>query len=138
MSNIDAPEELSQDHRGYSFWLTMLLAGSIVVFGGVLLLNSLWPGVPAGASSYAIAGLGFLVTGVLMGAGSIKAVWVYVATYAFAVVVTVWGAASSNWGLMSWLLGPTLLLILVLATVPVLRRRTRLYRLPWQGGADSR
>ena len=125
MRTATHPASQSQENRGIGFWLTMALAGIITVFGIPILLGGIWLIALGGSWYYAIAGLGLLATAVFMAAGALTAVWIYLATYVFTLVWALWEVGFDGWAQVPRLVAPTLILVLVLATIPVLKGRRR-------------
>lgn len=104
-------------------WATMILAAAILALGVVIGAGGVWLLTLGGSWYYAIAGLGLIATGVLMLMGRMLGVFAYVATFLFTLVWAFWEAGLDGWALVPRLAGPAVLLVLVLLTIPVLRRR---------------
>lgn len=130
MTTIDMKPTPTRDHRGIGYWLTMLLAGVITMFGVPILAGGIWLIILGGSWYYALAGVGLLATAALILAGSITAVSVYAATYLFTLIWALWEVGLNGWAQVPRLVAPTVILVLVLATIPVLRRRNGIIRLP--------
>jgi quinoprotein glucose dehydrogenase len=114
-----------EEGRGIGFWLTMLLAVFIVLFGVPILLGGIWLTLLGGSWYYVFAGLGLLLTAFFFFKRSMLAVWVYLLTFAGTLIWALWEAGSDRWAQVPRLLAPTILLVLVLLTIPVLRDRFR-------------
>jgi len=135
MSTTELQQQFPKDQRGVGYWLTILLAGAIALLGIWLFFGGAWLIWLGGSWYYAIAGFGLLVTAGLLAGGSMRAIWVYMITYAFTLVWAIWEAGLDGWAQVPRLIGPTLLLFMVLATIPVLNKQKFLYRLPkWAAG----
>ena len=104
-------------------WATMILAAALIALGVIIGAGGIWLLTLGGSWYYAIAGLGLVATGVLLIKGRMLGVFVYVATFLFTLVWAFWEAGLDGWALLPRLAGPAVLLVLVLLTIPVLRRR---------------
>ncbi|WP_101340484.1 PQQ-binding-like beta-propeller repeat protein [Cereibacter azotoformans] len=111
--------------RGAGFWMVMVLAAVIVIFGLLIAAGGGWLLALGGSWYYLPAGLGLLVTGWLLFRQSMAAVWVYLVVYAGTVVWALWEAGLNLWPQVPRLVAPTLILLLVLLSIPVLRRGSR-------------
>ena len=122
--------------RGFGFWASMVLAVVLVVIGLLLLAGGIWLITLGGSWYYAIAGIGVTASGVLLFMGRRLAVLVYAVTWLFTFVWALWEAGLDGWAQVPRLVGPTVLLVLVLLTIPVLRRRDP-QPLRWRGTATA-
>lgn|SRR5690606_31674538 len=104
---------------------TIALAVVLGVFGLVLLGGGLWLIVLGGSWYYAIAGLGLCVTAWFLGQPSMLALWVYLATYVFTLGWAFWEKGDNWWAQVPRLVAPSVVLILVLLTLPVLKSGKR-------------
>lgn len=109
--------------RGVGFWLTMALAVVVLLFGLPILAGGLYLIFLGGSWYYAVAGLGLLATAFLLFNTSMTAVWVYLATWVFTVVWAFWEVGFDWWAQVPRLVAPTVVLVLVLAAIPALKRR---------------
>ncbi|WAP68222.1 hypothetical protein [Jiella pelagia] len=109
--------------RSWGYWAVVVLAVVIVLFGlpifggGAYLI---WLG---GSWYYFIAGIGLLATAWFLVKASMLAVWVYLATWVFTLIWALWEKGFDGWAQVPRLVAPTVILVLVLAAIPVLRRR---------------
>lgn len=110
-------------HGGYI--ATILLAVVLALFGLVLLGGGIWLIALGGSWYYAIAGLGLCVTAWFLARPAMPAFWVYLATYAFTLVWAFWEKGGDWWAQVPRLVAPSVVLILVLLTLPVLRSGRR-------------
>jgi quinoprotein glucose dehydrogenase len=101
----------------------MVLAVVLVVVGLLLVAGGIWLIALGGSWYYLIAGIGVTASGVLLAMGRRLAVPVYVVTFLFTLVWALWEAGLDGWAQVPRLVGPAVLLVLVLLTIPVLRRR---------------
>ena len=102
---------------------TVLLAIVLALFGVAILGGGIWLITLGGSWYYAVAGLGLCVTAWFLLNASMMALWVYLATYAFTVVWALWEKGLEPWAQVPRLVAPTVILVLVLLTLPVLRAR---------------
>ena len=105
-----------------AFWATMLLAVILVVVGLILAGGGVWLMSLGGSWYYAIGGLGLIASGALMLMRRMLGVLIYAATYVFTLAWTLWESGLDGWAMVPRLVGPTILLVLVLLTIPVFRR----------------
>lgn len=96
--------------------LILLLCGALLAFGGawLILLGGSW--------YYLIAGLGLLVSGWFLARASDLGVWIYLLVFAGTVVWALWEAGLNPWAQVPRLVAPTIILALVLLTLPGLHR----------------
>jgi quinoprotein glucose dehydrogenase len=69
-----------------------------------------------------VAGFGLIATGIFLFRGSMIAVWIYLVTFVFTLVWALWERGFNGWAQVPRLLGPAILFVLILLTIPVLRR----------------
>lgn len=100
----------------------MALAIVLVIFGLPILVGGVWLIMLGGSWYYALAGVGLLATAYSLFHHSMAAVWVYLVTFAGTVIWAFWEVGFNWWAHVPRLVAPTLILIFVLATIPVLRR----------------
>lgn len=111
--------------RGPGFWWTMFVAVVLLVFGLPIAAGGLWLITLGGSWYYLPAGLGLLLTAWFLLQRSMSAVWVYLITYVATLVWAIWEAGLDGWAQVPRLVAPTVVLILVLSTIPVLRGSVR-------------
>lgn len=109
--------------KGAGYWAVMALAGALIVVGGMLLAGGVWLIALGGSWYYAPAGLGLIVSGLLMMSGRMAGVWIYVLVYAGTAVWAFWEKGLDGWAQVPRLVAPTVILVLVLLSIPVLRRK---------------
>jgi len=108
-------------HKGIGYWLTMLLALVILIFGLWLFIGGVWLITLGGSPYYGFAGLLLLITSVLMFRGQQVAIWVYALAFLFTLIWALFESGFNGWAQVPRLLGPVIMFILVLCTTPVLR-----------------
>lgn len=104
---------------------TLVLATVVGVFGLLIFGGGVWLITLGGSWYYAIAGIGLCLTAWYLVEPSLMALWVYLATYALTVVWALWEKGFDGWAQVPRLVAPTLILVLVLLTLPVLRKGHR-------------
>lgn len=119
---MDRSDTGSRPGRGLGYFATVAVAVLCLLFGIPILLGGIWLIALGGSWYYAIAGAGLVVTGALLIRASISAVYVYFSTYVFTVIWALWEAGLDGWAQVPRLVAPTVMLVLVLLTLPVLRR----------------
>jgi quinoprotein glucose dehydrogenase len=115
----------THERRGIGFWLTMVLAVCIVLFGIPIFAGGIWLITLGGSWYYVFAGLGLLLTAFFLFQRSMLAIWVYLLTFAGTLVWAVWEAGLDGWAQVPRLLAPTIVLVLDLLTIPDLRNHFR-------------
>ena len=101
-----------------------LAAFATVVFlcGAWLLGNGIWL-VSLGGSWYSvITGAGLLATSIFLYAASATAFWIYLATFVFILVHTFRDSGSDGWTQAPQLIGPAIVFLAMLISMPILRR----------------
>lgn len=121
-----ATHELSRPtHKGFGFWWTMLVASILVVFGLPIAAGGLWLITLGGSWYYLPAGIGLLLTAYFLFRREVAAIWTYIIVFAATVIWALWEAGLDGWAQVPRLIAPTVVLLLVLTTLPVLRGSTR-------------
>lgn len=121
--------------HGIAFWLMMFLALVLLAVGLALAVGGAWLIALGGSWYYLPAGLALILAGALMMAQRMAGVWVYALTWALTWAWAVWEVGLDLWPLVPRVVAPTVLLVLVLLTIPVLRRRENWRRRPAAGVA---
>lgn len=114
---------MAELNRGFGHWATVVLAVVMAVFGIPILGGGVWLILLGGSWYYAFAGLGLVVSAYLLFRHSIVGVWVYLATFAGTLMWALWESGLNGWAQVPRLVAPTIVLVLVLLTIPVLRGR---------------
>lgn len=126
-----APTHPRPAHR----WAPVSLAVALLLFGIPIFAGGVWLIVLGGSWYYAPAGLGLIATATLLFQRDMAAVWIYLATYVGTVLWAVWEAGFDGWAQVPRLVAPTVVLVLVLLTIPVLRRRPAAR--PWRQTGEA-
>ncbi len=123
-----ATHDLShRDRKGIGFWWTMLVAIVLVIFGLPIAAGGVWLIALGGSWYYLPAGIGLLLTAYFLFRRDMMATWVYLITYVATLVWALWEAGFNGWAQVPRLVAPTVVLLLVLSTIPVLRGSIRRY-----------
>lgn len=111
--------------RGFGFWWTMFVGVILLLFGIVISVGGFWLITLGGSWYYFPAGIGLVLTASFLFRRDTKALWVYFVTWTATVVWAIWEAGFDGWAQVPRLVAPTIVLVLVLSTVPVLRGSIR-------------
>ena len=115
------PSTLARWYAGIVGVLTFV-AGLVLAGGGVALI------IVGGSWYYLIAGLGLIGAGALIATGSLMGVALYVLVYLGTLVWALWEAGLDGWPLVPRLGAPTVALVLIVLTIPVLSRMGSAWR----------
>ncbi|RFD21400.1 glycerol dehydrogenase [Komagataeibacter melaceti] len=115
MSSLTGP-------RGAAGWATLVLAVIIILLGLPLVYMGAELAFIGGSWYYVLCGLAITIAGILMAMGRVAGAALYLAAYAVTWVWALWEVGFDGWGLLPRVLGPTLIAIAVLASLPTLRR----------------
>lgn len=111
------------DHgSGASVW-TMIVGAVLLLFGIPILAGGVWLISLGGSWYYAPAGLALVLSGYHMMRGHIGGAQLYVLTWVATLIWAYWEVGFDGWALVPRVVAPTVLLILVLTTIPSLARR---------------
>ncbi len=108
-----------------AIWWSLFVAALLVVFGLPIAAGGAWLIALGGSGYYLPAGLALLLTAVFLFRRDRAAIWIYLATYAATVIWALWEVGLDPWAQVPRLVAPTIVLILILTTIPVLRRPLR-------------
>jgi quinoprotein glucose dehydrogenase len=114
---------MAATNRGFGYWAVVVLALVMFGFGLPILAGGIWLITLGGSWYYALAGLGLIVSAHFLFHHSISGVWIYLLTFAGTLVWALWEAGLDGWAQVPRLLAPTIILVLVLLTIPALRGR---------------
>lgn len=115
----------SAGSRGAGFWWTMFVGVVLLVFGVPIAGGGLWLITLGGSWYYLPAGVGLVLTAWFLFQRSLNALWIYLLTYVATLAWAFWEAGLDGWAQVPRLLAPTIVLILVLTTLPNLRGSVR-------------
>ncbi|USQ94860.1 PQQ-binding-like beta-propeller repeat protein [Caulobacter sp. RL271] len=106
--------------RGPMGVLAAILGVVLILIGLTLAAGGGWLLALHGSPYYLLAGLGLIVSGVLLILRRIAGIWVYAAVFAATLVWALWEVGLNGWALVPRLVGPLVLLWLTLACAPLL------------------
>ncbi|MCF8709668.1 membrane-bound PQQ-dependent dehydrogenase, glucose/quinate/shikimate family [Rhizorhapis sp. SPR117] len=101
--------------------LTMIVAAILTLIGLILSVGGAWLTLLGGSIYYLLAGLLLIASGVFLFRGRTFGVLLFLVVYVMSVI---WGLAEAGldgWALLPFTVGPTVLLLLVLLTLPILQ-----------------
>ena len=110
--------------RGWLWVLGAIFALLGIVLGG----GGIWLITLGGSWYYLIAGIGLIASGYYVVRGEMTGFWVYLATWIFTVIWALWEVGLQGWPLVPRLVAPTVLLIVLLLSLPAFGRRVRYVR----------
>jgi quinoprotein glucose dehydrogenase len=100
--------------------VVLITVGLIIAGGGVWLI------VLDGSSYYLVAGIGLIVSGLMLLHQRFVAIWIYIAIWFITLIWAHWEVGFNGWALLPRVVAPTLILALVLIAIPGLRRTASL------------
>jgi quinoprotein glucose dehydrogenase len=110
---------LASSRKGAGGWAVLLLGLVLALIGLVLTIGGAWLALLGGSPYYVLAGLGLLVSGVLLARRRALGAWIYIAVFGLTVLWALWEAGLNGWALVPRVIAPAVLLVLVLAALPV-------------------
>ncbi|MET3926737.1 membrane-bound PQQ-dependent dehydrogenase, glucose/quinate/shikimate family [Devosia sp. 2618] len=121
--------------RGFGYWAVVVLSALMALFGLPILAGGLWLITLGGSWYYAFAGLGLVVSAYFLFRQSVVGVWVYLLTFVGTLIWALWEAGFNGWAQVPRLVAPTVVLALVLLTIPALRSRFTMPRATFAAAA---
>lgn len=118
----DPQQQTTRRSSAWQAGLSRLLGAVFGFIGLILSAGGLWLIMLGGTFYYLVAGVGLLATAVFYFRRSMLAVWLYLLTYAFTLVWALWEVGFDGWAQVPRLVAPSVLLVLVLASIPILKR----------------
>ena len=115
------------NRRGIAFWWTMLVGVLLLAFGLPIAVGGAYLITLGGSWYYLPAGIGLIATAWFLFRREIMALWVYGVTYVGTLIWALWEAGFNGWAQVPRLIAPTIVLVLVLTTLPALRGSIRRY-----------
>ncbi|MBB2174072.1 glycerol dehydrogenase [Gluconacetobacter asukensis] len=107
--------------RRASEWATCAVAVLLIVLGLPLVIMGTELALLGGSLYYILAGTAIIAGGILMLRGSVAGALLYLLAWLLTWPWALWEVGFDGWGLLPRLLGPTLIAVLVVLTIPVLR-----------------
>ncbi len=109
------------DDYGFGSWWAVIFGGVLFVLGLALAAGGAWLIWLGGSWYYLLAGTGLMLSGVLTARRLISALWVYGCVWLLTLVWAYWEVGLDGWALVPRVVAPTILMLMMLATIPVLR-----------------
>lgn len=107
--------------RGPGSWAVVLLGVVLALIGAVLSMGGAWLLSLGGSFYYLLAGVGLVISGLLLIRGRMAGVWVYLGVYVATIAWALWEVGLQGWPLVPRIVAPSVLLVLVLASIPALQ-----------------
>lgn len=114
--------DLHSDH--HKNWAVLILAWVCFLFGALLGAGGIWLITLGGSWYYALAGVGLIVTSVLLRAHRLSALWMYFLIWLATVIWAFWEVGTEWWAHVPRLVAPTVVLVAILLCTPALKRRS--------------
>ena len=118
---------------GRAVWSVGILGGVIALIGIILALGGAKLIGAGGSWYYLFAGLALIVAGLAIAQRKLLGAWIYVGAFLGTALWAFWEVGLNGWALVPRLVGPLILLLLVILSLPVLDasrgRRRRLFGL---------
>src|SRR5690625_5455229 len=108
---------------GFGAWALAVFAVVLVLLGAVLAAGGAWLVALGGSFYYLLAGLGLVVSGVLLLGDRPAGAWLYLLVFLATLLWACWEGGLDGWALVPRVVGPAVLAVLVLLFIPVARRR---------------
>ena len=119
--------------RGPGFWWCAVLGFVLILLGLGLGVGGAWLLTLGGTWYYLAAGVGLLISGALIARRNSLGAWIYVLTWLVTVVWAYSEVGFDGWGLLPRDFGPTIVLVVVLLSLPAMRG----HRFDWIGSRSS-
>jgi quinoprotein glucose dehydrogenase len=107
---------------GAGGWYSLVLGVVIVLIGLVIGAGGLWLVSLGGSAYYLLAGLGLIVSGVLLVLRRRLGAWLYFVVVALTILWALWEVGLDPWGLVPRIVAPLVLAVAVLIALPFLDR----------------
>ena len=112
---------MPDSHPAHSRSIYARIVGAVLCLVGLILtIGGAWLTIVGGSPYYLIAGIGLLVSGALLVLNRPLGVWIYAATWCLSLIWGIAEAGLDGWGLIPFVVGPTILLVFALLTLPLL------------------
>lgn len=95
-------------------WLVRVLGVVLAIIGVILAVGGAWLVAVGGSPYYLLAGIGLIVSGVLLVRLRMAGVWLYAIVFGLTVIWALWEAGPHGWPLVPRLVGPAVLMLLVI------------------------
>src|SRR3546814_1702591 len=107
--------------NGAGGWAVVLLGLVFILIGLALAIGGIWLIALGGSWYYALAGIGLVLTGVLLALRRRLGAWVYCGIFVATVLWALWEVGLNGWALVPRVFAPAVLLLLVIIALPALR-----------------
>lgn len=107
----------------------LILGAMIALIGVILTIGGAWLATLGGSAYYLLAGVGMIVSGVLLFRRRIIGGWLYCAIFILTVIWALAEVGANNWALVPRVIAPLVLFIAVLLMMPTLSTRRGLWKL---------
>ena len=111
------------EERSIAGWAVLLLALLLFLAGLWLIIGGAWLIALGGSWYYFLAGLGLVISGVMITLDRPAGVWLYLATFLATIAWAFWEVGLDGWALVPRVVGPSIFAFLVLAALPVISHR---------------
>jgi quinoprotein glucose dehydrogenase len=112
-------------------WFACAIGIIVALIGLTLAVGGVWLVWLGGSWYYVLAGLGLLISGLLMTTGRVSGAWIYVAVFVCTIIWAFWEAGLNGWALVPRTVAPAVLLVFIIAALPGLTtniaRRSAMY-----------
>src|SRR3546814_5380849 len=119
--------------NGAGGWAVVLLGLVFILIGLALAIGGIWLIALGGSWYYALAGIGLVLTGLLLPLRRGFGAWVYCGIFGATFLWAVWEVGLTGWALVPRVFAPAVLLLLVIIALPALAPREGGKRLAWGG-----
>ncbi len=116
-----AAHEISRGGR----WAAILLGALFALIGLILAIGGAWLLSLGGSAYYLLAGIGLILSGVLLILGRALGAWIYIGVFVLTVLWALWEVGLNGWALVPRVVAPFVLLVLTVAVLPTLLSRGR-------------
>ena len=103
--------------------ILLILGALLALIGAVLAVGGVWLAALGGSLYYLLAGVGLIVSGLLLIRGRAAGGLLYLAIFAVTLIWALWEVGLNAWALVPRVFGPAVLAILVLLAMPLLGER---------------
>src|SRR5262245_66418340 len=105
---------------GRAEWFVVVLGGVIALIGIILALGGAQLIAVGGSWYYLFAGLALIVAGLAVAQRKLLGVWIYAGAFVATMLWAFWEVGLNGWPLVPRVVGPLVLLLLVVCSLPVL------------------
>ena len=110
--------------RGVGGWFLLVFAIILIILGLILAAGGIWLVTLGGSWYYLPAGIGMLVSGILLLFMRIQGVWLYWLVFVATLVWALWEVGLEPWPLVPRLVAPAVIALLTLLFIPTVRRHS--------------